>query len=204
MRRLRVFPLPLKAVTLSLSPALRRRPGLGGPGQPPLRSAPALPWKRMASSAISSVSATALYSPTFTSWLSAGDKGRGWSDPSPVRVAWALSSQRLPARRPQLYSCRLFLPPRAFSRWTHETSNLLLAGTDTLSHGLISWSFILCSTSMDRESIPHQEPDFPPVTKSSVCYRAECFLCNFILPSGSALQDHTDPCFLCPGRAPET
>lgn len=120
-------------------------------------------------------------------------------------MVWVLLSQRLLAHRPQLYSCRLFLSPRAFSRWTHETSNLFWAGTDTLSHGLISRSFILCRTSMDRESIPHQEPDSPPVTKSSVHYRAECFLCNFTLPSGSALQDHTDhPRSLCPGRALET
>lgn len=97
----------------------------------------------MVSLMISSVSATALYSPTFTSLLSAGSKDSGWSDPE----SWAvrlLLSQLLLRPQPWLSSCRLFLSPVLFQVESRDLQPVL-AGTNPLHH-LVHWSPILCCT----------------------------------------------------------
>lgn len=139
----------------------------------------------MVSLMISRVSATALYSPTFTSRLSAGNKG-----PWLVRSGCSCLSSCSPTGPSYipflhcLFQVDSQTPSRMVSSAGHSSSAVHL------------WIGSLP---------PTKKPDSPPVTKSLVHYRAECFLCNFTLPSGSALWDHTDhPCSLCPGRALET
>ena len=144
----------------------------------PPRSPPALPWNLMVSLIISRVSATALYSPTFTSRLSVGNKG-----PWLVRSESCVCCLGAPVSAlacPQ--ATAIFLQAFPFLHCLFQVDS------QTLSHMVSSAGHSSSAVHLWIGSLPPtKKPDSPPVTKSFVHYQAECFLCNFTLPSGSAL-----------------